>query len=86
MEYKITVKNADRYYMGYMVGSNKSLPGPAMHEDDAVFYANHLSCQHSNCFLILAFVLSRLIAVLAKSESIPSNIFSFTESISLLRP
>ncbi len=40
MEYKITVKNADRYYMGYMVGSNKSLPGPIMQEDDAVFYTN----------------------------------------------
>lgn len=40
MEYKITVKNADLYYMGYMVGSNKSLPGPIMHKADAIFYIN----------------------------------------------
>ncbi len=37
---RIIVKNADRYYMGYMVGSNKGLPGPVMHGKDAVFYVN----------------------------------------------
>ena len=40
MEYKIVVKNADRYYMGYMVGSNKLIAGPCMEGADAIFYAN----------------------------------------------
>lgn len=37
---RIVVKNANLYYIGFMVGSNKALAGPAMHGNDAVFYVN----------------------------------------------